>query len=452
MGFLSSIVAPASQRMNVAFQEGVWPELFAKSKAGPAVTLDAALKVSAAFACMREISQGLAQVPFKLMQDFEKDGLRRKRVARDHQVHELISARPNDWQTSFEFMETLGLHATLGNAYVYKVMVRGAPRELIILDPCRVTAELSDRYEPVYLVTGRDGKQETLDRSRIWHVRGASWDGFLGLETLKLAREALGLSIALEDSVSSLHANGVRPTGVYSVDSTLDKKQYEQLTDWLKKQAAAGAGTPLVLDRGAKWLQQTMTSVDAQHREMRQHQIEDVCRFFGVLPTIVGYTGDKANTYASAEVMENAHKVRTMGRWFKRIQDSADINLLTDAERREGGYYTKFTTNALMAASAADRGEFYAKALGSGGSPAFMTQDEIRALEDLDPMGGEAAKLPPRAGAESSDQPSDDNQPADQRRQRLNVGRVLSSRNERRIRDADGLLNDVLAELDEPQE
>jgi len=26
-----------------------------------------------------------------------------------------------------------------------------------------------------------------------------------------------------------------------------------------------------------------------------------------------------------------------------------------------------------------------------------MTQDEIRAIEDLDPMGGESAKLPARA-------------------------------------------------------
>lgn len=454
MGFLASLVAP--QRKAAAFQEGFWPELFStKSKAGPAVDLESAIMVSAAFACMREISQGLAQVPFKLMQDYEESGLQRKRVARDHQVHDLISARPNGWQTSFEFVETLGLHASLGNGYVYKVMVRGVPRELIILDPCRVTAELSDRYEPVYRVVGRDGKQEVLDRSRIWHVRGPSWDGFLGLDTLKIARDAIGLSIALEDSVGSLHENGVRPSGIYAVDGTLDDKQHKQLTDWLKKQAAAGVGTPMVLDRGARWLQQTMTSVDAQHREMRQQQIEEVCRFFGVLPTIVGYTGDKANTYASAEIMETAHKVRTLGRWYKRIQDSANINLLSDAERANG-YYTKFSTNALLAASAKDRGDFYGKALGSGGSPAFMTQDEIRALEDLDPMGGDAAKLPPTPNstattAAPADPAADQSQPPNQNR-RLNVGRVLSSRNEGRIRDADSLLNEVLSELDKEQQ
>jgi len=368
-----------------------WLDLLAdggKSKAGPSVNLQTAIRVSAAFACMREISQGLAQVPFKVFLDYE--------VQRDHPVHKLLTRRPNSWQTPFEFMETLGLHASLGNAYIFKNRYRGSVAELIILHPDLVKSEQKEDWSTQYTVTGRDGQKIVLSADEIWHVRGASWDGFNGLDILDVAKETLGLSIALEESVSSLHANGVRPSGTYSIDATLNQTQHKQLTDWLKQQAGASTSTPMVLDRGAKWLQQTMTSVDAQHREMRQQAIEDTCRFFGILPSIVGFTGDKANTYASAEVMENAHKVRTLGRWYKRVQDSANINLLTDSEL-DAGMYTKFVANALMAASASDRGDFYAKALGSGGSPPFMTQDEIRVLEDLRPLGGESSKLPPPA-------------------------------------------------------
>jgi hypothetical protein len=32
-------------------------------------------------------------------------------------------------------------------------------------------------------------------------------------------------------------------------------KQYAQIVEFLKKTAAENAGTPLILDRGAKWLQ-----------------------------------------------------------------------------------------------------------------------------------------------------------------------------------------------------
>ncbi len=394
MGILARAVAAETKGAGGVYER--WLELMdlsGRSKAGPAVTRDTIFKVSASLACMREISQGLAQVPFKLMQDYEEGGLARKRVAREHPLYDLLAAKPNGWQTAFEFMETLGLHACLGNAYVYKGIYRNKVAELMLLNPAQVRAEQKADWSIVYKVRGRDGGEVEIPRDRMWHVRGPSWDGFLGMDTLQLAKEALGLSLALEESHASLHANGVRPSGVYTVEGNLTEPQHDMLTGWLKKQAAAGTGTPLVLDRSAKWVSQVMSGVDAQHIETRKWQFEEVCRYFGVLPSVLGYTGDKANTYASAEVMENAHKVRTLGRWYKRIQDSANVNLLTDDERTKERYYTKFVSNGLMAASAQDRAEFYGKALGSGGSQPYMTADEVRALEDLDPMGGDAAKL-----------------------------------------------------------
>lgn len=398
MGFLSRVVA--EQKGASTFWEQLVKLLDggAKSKAGPSVNLQAAFRVSAALACMRAISQGCAQVPFKLMRDYEEAGLARKRAARDHVLYDLVTAKPNSWQSAFEFRETQALHACMGNSYAYKGKYRGKVAELILLDPARVKPVQHADWSITYKVTGRDGVTEELAPDQIWHVRGPSWDGFMGLETLSMAREAMGLSIALEQSQANLHANGVRPTGVYSVDGSLDERQYDKLNAWIKKEAAAGGGGTLILDRGAKWLSQTMTGVDAQHKEIRDQQVEEVCRFFGILPTVIGFTGDKANTYASAEAMFAAHRVQTLAPWWTRIQESADINLLSDDERKQG-YYFKHIASGLLLATAKDQGEVFAKALGSGGSPAWMTQDEVRELLELDPFGGEAAKLPPRVAA-----------------------------------------------------
>jgi len=398
MGFLSRVVAEQKGASTVWEQ---WVKLMdggAKSKAGPSVNLQAAFRVSAALACMRAISQGCAQVPFKLMRDYEEAGLARKRAARDHVLYDLVTAKPNSWQSAFEFRETQALHACMGNSYAYKGKYRGKVAELILLDPARVKPVQHADWSITYKVTGRDGVTEELAPDQIWHVRGPSWDGFMGLDTLSMAREAMGLSIALEQSQANLHANGVRPTGVYSVDGSLDERQYDKLNAWIKKEAAAGGGGTLILDRGAKWLSQTMTGVDAQHKEIRDQQVEEVCRFFGILPTVIGFTGDKANTYASAEAMFAAHRVQTLAPWWTRIQESADINLLRDDERKQG-YYFKHIASGLLLATAKDQGEVFAKALGSGGSPAWMTQDEVRELLELDPFGGEAAKLPPRVAA-----------------------------------------------------
>ena len=396
MGFLANAVA--ERKSTVSLYER-WIELLnggVTSKAGPAVNLTTAFRVSAALACMRHIATGVAQVPFKLMQDYEEGGLMRKRIARDHPLYEVLTVKPNAWQTSYEFRETLALHACMGNAYIFKNMYRGTVAELIILDPSCVRAEQKADWSITYKVRGKDATEREIPPDLIWHVRGLSWDGFLGLDTLSMAREALGLSVALEESHAGLHANGVRPSGIYSVDGTLDKQQHSALVEWLKTQAGASkSNAPMVLDRNAKWLSTSMTGVDAQHKETRDHQIEETCRFFGVIPLVIGYSGDKSSTYASAEAMFTADRAQTKDPWYTRIQESADANLLTPEDRRNG-FYWKFNANGLMRAQAKDRSEYFAKALGSGGSPAWMTQDEIRAIEDLDPMGGESAKLPAR--------------------------------------------------------
>jgi HK97 family phage portal protein len=144
-----------------------------------------------------------------------------------------------------------------------------------------------------------------------------------------------------------------------------------------------------------------MSGLDAQHLETRKFQIEEVCRFFDVMPIMVGYS-DKATTYASAEQMFLAHVVHTLSPWYARIEQSADVNLLTEKERASGLYF-KFVPAGLLRGAAKDRSEYFAKALGAGGGPAWMTQDEVRALEELNPFGGEASRLPPRSGTPPTD-------------------------------------------------
>lgn len=396
MGFLSRSFERKGDPLEI------WAEMLRRgraSKAGPTITLDNALKVATLYACLKVLSQGISQVPFKLFREQTVDDLKRIEPARDHPHYDLVTTQPNDWTTSFEFRETLTIHAALGNAYVFKNVVRGKVVELIILQPGRVEKIQNDDYSIAYKVTGKSGAVQIFPAEAIWHVRGPSWDGLLGMDVLSLAREALGLAIATEDSHSALHAKGVRPSGTYSVDGTLDKAQYAGLKAWILSEMAGAdnAGAPLILDRGAKWVSGAMTGVDAQHIETRKMQMVEICRFVGVSPIMI-FESDKAATYASAEQMFLAHVIHALAPWYARIEQSADINLLTKKERSEG-YYFKFMAAGLMRGASKDRGDYFAKALGSGGSPAWMSVDEVRALDELNPFGGDASKLPPRSGA-----------------------------------------------------
>lgn len=363
-------------------------------RSGATVTAKTALEVTTVLRCAQVIADGISTIPLKVMRK-ERGG--RRETAEDHPLHDLLSAAPNEFQDTVQFRETLGFHLALArNAYCYINRVRGQIVELIPIEPGRWRVKQEADYRLRYWVRGTDGREEEIPAGSVWHLRGAAWNGIVGMEVVQLAREAIGLSMALEHAHARLHKNGVQPSGVYSVDGNLDETQHKRLTAWIKKYTGTdNLGTPLILDRAAKWTATAMKGVDAQHLETRGFQIEEVCRAMGVLPIMVGHSGDKAPTYASAEQMFLAHVVHGVRPWHRRIEASVNRSLLTTEERRTG-LYAKFFDGELLRGAAKDRAEFYARALGAGGSPAWLEINEVRGFEDMDEVDwGRGKPLPP---------------------------------------------------------
>ena len=366
-------------------------------KSGKTVNIDTALQVVCVFACLRVIAEGVAQVPLKLFVERAEGG---KDAAKDHGLYDVLHRKPNPWQTSFEFRETLVYHTGLcGDFYAFKNVVGGAVKELIPLDPANVTPKRNADLSITYFVTV-NGEQRPFPAEAIWHVKGPSWDSWRGMGTVKHAREAIGLSIATEEAHAKLHANGAQASGVYSVDGSLTGDQYKDLRDWIEISIGGeNKFKPFVLDRAAKWTQISMSGVDAQHLETRKHQVEEICRAFRVMPIMIGQA-DKAATYASAEQMFLAHVIHTLCPWYERIEQSIDVNLLTDADRQKG-VYAKFLPNGLMRGAAKDRSEFYHKMWQMGA----YSPNDILEMEDANPYtGGEEHYIPANfkpAGQES---------------------------------------------------
>lgn len=379
-----------------------------ESHAGKVVNLDTTLEDDTAYACMRVISEGVAQVPWHLYQ--EADG--RKRIASDHRLDNVLYRQPNEWQTSFEFRETLLFHLLVaGNAYSFVNRVGSAReiRELVPIEPRFVSVKQKSDYSLEYKVTADDGSSKIFGQDAIWHLRGPSWNSWSGLDAVKMARNAIGLSASLEQGQSEFQKNGAKTSGLLSVEDRLDKAQFEQLAAWMDRHMIGGdrSHKPMIGDRNAKYTPFTMTGVDQQLLETRKHQVESICRRFRVMPIMVGQS-DKASTYASAEQMFLAHVVHTLMPWFQRIEQSADVNLLSDVERKQG-YFTKLNPDALMRGAAKDQAEYFAKALGSGGGKGWMTQNDIRDVLDLDRSDDpEADKLP----QPTVKQPTDNQPPA----------------------------------------
>lgn len=353
------------------------------AKSGASVNWQTALQVTTVLACARVIAEGVAQVPLQLYRE-SADG-RTRLPAKDHPLYRLLYRRPNKWQTSFEYRETVVMHCVLtGNHYSFISRLGGKIIELIPFEPQWVTVKRYDDGSIEYHIQLPNGAQQIFPASSIWHIKGPSWNSIQGMDAVKLAREAIGLAISTEEHHSKLHANGAKPSGLLSVEGTLNEQQEKTLRTWLERnyEGAENAFRTMILDRNAKWMSIAQTGLDSEHLATRKFQIEEICRALRVMPIMVGYS-DKASTYASAEQMFLAHVVHTLSPWYERFEQSIDTYLLSERDTNNG-VYSKFCEEGLLRGALADTANYLTKMVLNG----VMTRNEARAKLELNPIDG----------------------------------------------------------------
>lgn len=348
--------------------------------AGEDVSRETALQVSAVLCCARVIAEGLAQVPLKV---FKEDSKGSPVEARDHPLYFLLNRRPNDWQTSFELREQIGFHLALtNNAFIFKNVVGGKIVELYALLPNSVAVKQEDDLSLSYTVTFQNGRTQTLTADEIWHIRGPSWDGIAGLDAVRLASKAIGLSQATERFGAAFYENNGRPGGLLTTrpgTSPLTKEQRDEIKAlWAAQyQGAGNAHKTALLPFDLEFTAVTSSANEAQWTEARKYLIKEVCRFFRVLPIMV-MEGEDSTSYNSVEQLFIAHLTHTLMPWYARFEQSAETALLTRAELL-AGYSIKLNANALLRSSHTERATYYQTMRQIGA----MTANEVRAKEDM---------------------------------------------------------------------
>lgn len=372
--------------------------------AGVTVTEKTALQVSTVLACVKVIADGCATPSLNVFRE-KADGTRQK--ALNIPEFRLLSRRPNEFQTSFEWRRQMTLHAALtGSGLSIKIKgANGRVQELIPVQPGQWDIRKIDRYTVRYRCYDEFGVIGEFAPDDVFVLNGVQWDWIGSLNAVALARSAVGLAMATERSQSAMHANGLRPSGTYSVEGTLSQEQYERLAAFLKRKGGPdNAGTPLVLDRNAKWLNTSTSGVDAQHVETRRLQVEEICRAFGVFPIMVGHS-DKSATFASSEAFFAAHLIHCLAPWHRAWTQRIDEMLLDGS----GPLFAEFDTRYMRSGSTKDRA-VYARTMVEMG---LLSPNEYRDEEGWDPRpGGDEYLTPLNMSAGTTNQGTND-EPAD---------------------------------------
>lgn len=351
------------------------------SIAGPVVNEQSAMRATTVFACVSLVSGLVASLPI-VIYERAKSG---RRVADDHPLWPILHGDPNETMSGFTWRELIGVDLLLGGNHFSPIEYNGAGRVtgLFPIPRNSVAVFRTPKGRLRYRVSLPDGVEE-VDAADMLHVPGLGFDGIQGISAISNARQAIGLSLAMEEGMARMHANGSRPSGVVSAEDGWGKDPREALQRVRAQfeQAYAGlpnAGKTLFLDKGMKWSAMQINPVDAETLAQRRFQTADICRVFGVPPFMVGET-DKTTSWGSGLEQQTLGFLQfSLNRWLKRIEGEINRKLLAG-----GAFYAEFDRDALLSMDATSRAAFFSNMVQNAG----MTPNEVRRKQNLPDVDG----------------------------------------------------------------
>jgi len=356
-----------------------------ESASGERVSAGSALALSAVWGCVNLLAGTIGSLPLMV---YRTDRAGRRTVYREHPLYWLLHDSPNAEQTALDFWE-FGCASLELSGNMLAAIERGTGGRVAALRPVR--------WEEVSV--GRDNagalRYRWADENRgsdgVLHVRGFGGGPEGGLSTLAYARHAFGLAQAIDRAAGGMFRNGLRTSGVLSLKDFMSEEKrsvYEEAltTRW---SGAMNAGRPMILEGGATWSTVTLNAEDAQMLQSRGFSVEEICRFFGVPPFMVGHTEKTTSWGTGLEQQILGFQKFTLRRRLKRIEMALAKQLLTPTDRAEG-VTIEFNLEGLLRGDSPGRAGFYQSGLMNG----WMTINEVRALENMPPVeGGDVPRM-----------------------------------------------------------
>jgi HK97 family phage portal protein len=349
--------------------------------AGASVNRRTVMRNAAVKRSVNLISNVVGMLPCHLLRAL--DGGKREK-ATNHPLYSIFSVEANSGQDAFQFRKLMQRWMLIdGDAFALILRSRGAITGLRPLQPSTVTVAQRDDWSVYYKVRNKGGGESIVESADMFHLYGDSDNGYSGISLIDEAADVLGVSLQADRAAARLFKNGAIIRDILQKkDGKLSAEAIERLKTQFEEQYAGAdnANRTLVLEDGLEYHGEASNAKDSQHLETRRHQIEEVGRIFGMPRPFLMM--DDTSWGSGIEQLGIFFVTNTLAPWLKAWESAITRLLLTPAERR-AGYYPRFNERALLRGSMKDQAEFFAKMMGSGGSPQIMEQNEARGLLDL---------------------------------------------------------------------
>jgi HK97 family phage portal protein len=363
------------------------------SSSGVRVSMSTAVGLPAFLRGVRLISETAAGLPFILYRGYGDD---RKPQPKAPQLG--LLRRPNpDASSSFAVWQYIFTSLITGNAYLWKLKVRGEIKFLYPVNPLCVTPKY-DGDRPQFELRDREHGPvvKTVGKGEIIHIPGILLESpYVGVSVVQAHRNGLGTEIGREAFEGRYLANDASPGTVLKhtgPGSPTPEQRNELRTGFeARHQGVGNRGRVGMVWGGWEIDRAPVTLQDAQFIESKRYSVQDIGRMLGI-PS--GFLNDPDAPGGDSPEQENMRLLQHgVGPWMTRVEQG----LASDADLfPEPDWQIEFDEMGFLRAPIKDRWDAYR--LGRQGG--WVTANEIRVREGLPHVkGGDEIQQTPVGGA-----------------------------------------------------
>lgn len=346
------------------------------------VSEEAGMKLSAVYSCINVLSSNLAQLPLHVMRRNGKSVER----ATDHPAYDLLHLEPNALTSSYDWRETSqAITVAWGNSLTkIKRNKRGEVESLILSNPHNIEPVLKGG-RLYYRFVNAGGEVEALESQEVLHVRAFSAGKQMWSKSvIRQNADAISLGQQAVNYGNNFFSGGGRPTGILSAKGDMSSDQFTKFVGFwnkVKSQLRTEDNKTVLLPNQLEYKSITIPPEDAQFIDSRKLSRSEIAGIFNVPAHMINDL-EKASFSNITESSINFLRY-TMMPWIVRWEQELNRKIFTSAERK-AGYYVQFNVKGLLRATPKEQAEIYSKAIQDG----YMNRNEIRSLEDLNPVDG----------------------------------------------------------------
>ncbi|MFY4844570.1 phage portal protein [Aliarcobacter butzleri] len=364
---------------------GAIDSIVAGLSAGQTITEQTALTLSTVWACTSLVSETIGTLPLHI---YKKTANGRER-ADDYQLSYILRNKPNTKSTSSVLWQsTVASMLLRGNGILKKLTVGNklVGLQFMPYDKLQIVLDFDGNAE-FYEIRPR-GTTVKIPTKDIVRIPNFTIDGNWGLSSITYGAKMFSNSLNSMESANRMLEKGLVQTVAFKTDKRIRGDQREDFKKSFEQYSGAmNSGKAILLEDGMDVKTISLNPKDAQLLESRAFSVEEICRWFRVDPSMIGHGNAVSNWGTGLEQKMIGFLTFTLRPILTRIEQAINNELIPLEDR--GIYYAEFSIDGLLRGDSTARATFFREMVNAG----IMTRDEVRKLENLPPLGGNAEKL-----------------------------------------------------------